>query len=82
MQETKGYSTLGQEMLAKLLFKKIKSLSNPERRTHVMAILLGSDGQYYYGLKLNDQCLVDLKDSCCKVKEMVVRRWQPYSKCL
>ena len=36
-----------------------------------MAVLLGSDGKYYYG-ENDDQCLVDLKDSCCKVKEMVI----------
>lgn len=58
-------------MFATLLHKRVKTLSNPERRTHVMAVLLGSDGKYYYG-ENQDQCLVDLKDSCCNVKDMVV----------
>lgn len=59
--------------LAALMFQKIKELSNPERRTHVMAILKGSDGKFYYG-ENQDQCLVDLKDEMPihNIKEMVV----------
>lgn len=47
------------DIFAILLAKKIKALSNPERRTHVLAVLKGSDGKYYYG-ENQDQCLVDL----------------------
>lgn len=57
--------------LAELLFWRIKELSNPERRTHVMAVLLGSDGKYYYG-ENQDQCLVDLKGHPENVKDMVI----------
>lgn len=56
-----------------LLAKKIKALSNPERRTHVLCVLLGSDGKYYYG-ENNDKCLVDFvqhKD-LYNIKSMVV----------
>lgn len=62
-----------EDTLARLLAKKIKSLSNPERRTHVLAILKGSDGKYYYGENL-DQCLVDLEKfvGVLNVKDMVV----------
>jgi len=59
------------ETLSKLMFLKIRNLSNPERRTHVMAILLGSDGKYYYA-ENQDQCLVDLKEVECNVKDMVI----------
>ena len=46
-------STLGREILAKASVQENKESQggNPERRTHVMAVLLGSDGQYYYGGK-------------------------------
>lgn len=56
-----------------LLAKKIKSLSNPERRTHVLCVLLGSDGKYYYG-ENDDQCLVDLAEykESFNIKSMVV----------
>lgn len=67
------FSKTEEDTLSKLLAKKIKALSNPERRTHVIAILKGSDGKYYYG-ENQDQCLVDLKEftSTLNVKEMVV----------
>ena len=62
-----------QEEFPRLLAEKIKSLSNPERRTHVLAVLKGSDGKYYYG-ENDDECLVDLKDYKDKlnIKSMVV----------
>lgn len=62
-----------EDTFAELLAEKIKSLSNPERRTHVLCVLRGSDGNYYYG-ENHDQCLVDLKDRLedMNVKEMVV----------
>lgn len=62
-----------EEVFAKLLADKIKSLSNPERRTHVLAVLKGSDGKYYYG-ENQDQCLVDLQDYLDRynIKDMVV----------
>ena len=62
-----------EDTFAELLAEKIKSLSNPERRTHVLAILKGSDGKYYYGENL-DQCLVDLEKfvGVLNVKDMVV----------
>ena len=62
-----------EDTFAELLAEKIKSLSNPERRTHVLCVLRGSDGNYYYG-ENHDQCLVDLKDRLedMNIKEMVV----------
>ena len=62
-----------EDTFAELLAEKIKSLSNPERRTHVLCVLKGSDGKYYYG-ENKDQCLVDLKDRLedMNIKEMVV----------
>lgn len=45
-----------EKILTNLLFQKIKSLSNSERRTKVIAILKGSDGNYYYG-ENDDSCL-------------------------
>ena len=62
-----------EQVFSILLAKKIKSLSNPERRTHVLAVLKGSDGKYYYG-ENDDHCLVDLAEykESFNIKEMVV----------
>lgn len=62
-----------EKVLAELLAEKIKELSNPERRTHVIAVLKGSDGKYYYG-ENKDQCLVDLAEyqKELNIKDMVV----------
>ncbi len=50
---------LKDEVFMRLFHEKIKDLSNPERRTKVICILKGSDGNFYYG-ENQDQCLVDL----------------------
>lgn len=63
-----------EEDFAALLFDKIKELSNEERRTHVLAVIKGSDGRYYYG-ENDDQCLVDFKreyEQGFNIKDMVV----------
>ena len=60
-------------VFTKLLFEKIKELSNPERRTKVIAILKASNGKLYYG-ENQDYCLVELKHLMpdLNVKDMVI----------